>query len=273
MDRKIWKKKKISMITAYDYYSGQICAEADIDAVLVGDSLGMVIKGEKNTLSVTIEEMIYHLKAVRKGAGNKLFIVCDMPFLSYGISDEEAVKNAGRLLVCGADAVKIEGPHTELIKKLRSVGIPVMGHLGMTPQSYKLWGSMKPRGKTASEKDMIVQAAEDIEKAGAFSIVLEAVPEELGQKITEKANIPIIGIGAGRHTDGQILVWHDVLGFDNVFKPFFAKKYVDIRQIILDTLRQYRKEIKEELFPDESHCIKTQIKKSDTEKLGDALCG
>ena len=240
------------MITAYDYFSAQFVEIADLDAILVGDSLGMVIKGEKDTLGVRFEELLYHLKAVRRGAKD-IFIVADMPFLTYGINDAETIKYAGTLLREGADAVKIEGPHYELIKKMLSVGIPVMGHLGLTPQWYKIFGNFRPRGKKQKEKKWLIDSAKKLESSGVFSIVLECIPEELAKEITDMLTIPTIGIGAGRYTDGQILVWHDVLGYNEEFSPYFVKKYCNLKEIIVQSLKKYNYEVKNGIFPEEKH--------------------
>lgn len=254
---RVFKKKKepITMITAYDYVSAKIAEIAGIDSILVGDSLGMVIAGYDNTLNVKLEQMIYHSKYVRNGALNT-FIIADMPYLSYKISPKEAVKNAGRLIQEGnADAVKIEGglEVCRLIKKLVYADIPVMGHIGLTPQGILKFGRYKKVGKKESESDYLIKSAIEMEKSGAFSIVLESIPEKIAEEITNNINIPTIGIGAGRYTTGQILVWHDVLGFYDKLKPRFAKAYKNLWDESVDGISKYIKDVKSGKFPDGEH--------------------
>ena len=207
-----YEGKKLSMLTAYDYSIAKIMDECDINGILIGDSLGMVIKGEENTLSVTIDEIIYHTKAVKNGVKNAL-IVSDMPFLSYHVSIEDAVKNAGRLIKeGGAHAVKLEGG-SNVIKQIESIvnaQIPVMGHLGLTPQSVNSFGGFKVQGNTSETARQLIEDAKLIEKAGAFSIVLEGVPTKIAEMVTNSISIPTIGIGAGINCDGQILVYQDM---------------------------------------------------------------
>ncbi|ACN99142.1 3-methyl-2-oxobutanoate hydroxymethyltransferase [Sulfurihydrogenibium azorense] len=246
--------QKITMVSTYDYWSAKLCEEAGIDAILVGDSLGMVIQGNNSTLPVSLEEMIYHTKAVRKGAPNT-FIVVDMPFMSYHTSVEEAVKNAGRVIKeTGANAVKLEGAGIvlEITKKLVSIGIPVMGHLGLTPQFINLFGGYKVQGKTIDSRKRILEDAKALEEAGVFSIVLEAVPSDLAKTITDSLKIPTIGIGAGKDTDGQILVFHDLIG---VFEktPKFVKRYLEAGKLIKQALSSYNQEVKDGKFPTEEY--------------------
>ncbi len=247
-------KKKITMISTYDYWSAMLCEKAGIDCILVGDSLGMVIQGLETTLPVSLDEMIYHAKAVRRGAPDT-FIVVDMPFMSYQVSKEEAVKNAGRVMKeTGANAVKIEGGEeiAEIVEKLVSIGIPVMGHLGLTPQSVHALGGYRVQGKTEEEAKRIIKDAKILEQAGVFSIVLEAVPSKLAEEITEFLEIPTIGIGAGNKTDGQVLVFHDMIG---IFEksPKFVKRYMEAGREIVNALSQFKEEVEKGIFPDSEY--------------------
>ncbi|MEZ0323510.1 MAG: 3-methyl-2-oxobutanoate hydroxymethyltransferase [Hydrogenothermaceae bacterium] len=247
-------RKKITIISTYDYWSAKLCEEAGIDAILVGDSLSMVIQGNDSTLPVTLEEMIYHSKAVRRGAPNT-FIIVDMPFMSYHISLEDAVKNAGKVLKeSGANAVKIEGGKqiTDIVNKLVSVGIPVMGHIGLTPQFVNQLGGYKVQGKTKKDRERLIEDAKALEKAGCFSIVLEAIPSELAKEITENISIPTIGIGAGSDTDGQVLVFHDLIGiFEKT--PKFVKRYIEAGKLIKQALINYKEEVENGVFPEKEH--------------------
>lgn len=240
-------QEKITMLTAYDYSTAQIVDQAGIDLILVGDSLGMVIKGESNTLNVSMEEMIYHTAIVCRAVKNCL-VVADLPFLSYQASSREAIINAGKLLQAGAQAVKLEGSeHVETVSKLVKNGIPVMGHLGLTPQSVNLLG-YKVQGKSEDQAQTIRQQAKDLQDAGVFSLVLELVPADLAKQISQELTIPVIGIGAGKHTDGQVLVINDVLGLSPRI-PKFAKQYVDLKQIITQAVSSYRRDVLEKNFP------------------------
>ncbi len=247
-------KEKITMLTCYDYLMAKIIAETDIDIILVGDSLGTVIKGEKNTLSVTIEEVIYHLKNVRRGAPDKI-IVGDMPFLSYGTSIDESVKNAGRLIKEGlANAIKLEGGKeiAPLVKAMTNIGIPVMGHIGLKPQSVNIYG-YKIAGKTEDEIKSLIEDAKALEESGAFSIVIEGTTEEAAKAITESINTPTIGIGAGRYTDGQVLVITDMLGMDKEATYKHNKKYINLYRIIKKAIKNYSLEVKSGKFPEEEN--------------------
>jgi len=231
--------KKITMISTYDYWSARLCEKAEIDCILVGDSVGMVVNGLDTTLPVTVDEMIYHAKAVRRGAPDT-FIVVDMPFLSYQVKKEDAVYNAGRIMKeTGCNAVKIEGGEevAEVIQKLVSVGIPVMGHLGLTPQSVHALGGYKVQGKTEEEQKRILRDAKILEQAGVFAVVLEAVPSK---------------IGAGKETDGQVLVFHDMLGFFDR-SPKFVKRYMEGGRLIKEALKNFKKEVQEGIFPGKEH--------------------
>ena len=248
------EKRKITMISTYEYWSARICEEAGVDCILVGDSVGNVISGYETTLPVTLDEMIYHAKAVRRGAPNT-FIVVDMPFLSYQVSVEKAVENAGRIMKeTGANAVKIEGGEEviNIVEKLIKTGIPVMGHLGLTPQSVHALGGYKVQGKTHQQQKKIIKDAKMLEQAGVFSIVLEAVPSGLAKEITEFLDIPTIGIGAGKYTDGQVLVFHDMLGFFDK-SPKFVKRYLEGKKLFTEALEKFKNEVKTGQFPSEKH--------------------
>jgi 3-methyl-2-oxobutanoate hydroxymethyltransferase len=246
-------KEPIVMITAYDYPSAKIAAGSEIDILLVGDSLGNVVLGYDSTVPVTMEDMLIHIKAVRRGAP-EAFIVGDMPFLSYEISPEKAIENAGLMLKAGANAVKLEGGEefANTIRKITSSGIPVMGHLGFTPQSVNLLGGHRVQGKTPESRAKLLKDAKALEDAGCFSIVLELVTEEVAKEVTESVTIPTIGIGAGRYCDGQVLVFHDVVGLSQgEFK--FVKRYADTYNIMLNAVSQYKEDVKSKIFPDEKN--------------------
>ncbi len=248
-------QEKISMITAYDYTSARIADEAGVDVILVGDSLSMVMQGNNSTIPVTLDEMIYHAKMVKKGAKNALIVV-DMPFMSYQADYVEAVKNAGRIMKeTGCDAVKLEGGRefAVTINAIVSAGIPVMGHLGLTPQSINIFGSYKARGRSEQEAKKIAEDAKYIQEAGVFSIVLESVPKGLAKDVTAAVSVPTIGIGAGVETDGQVLVYHDMLGLFDDFKPKFVKRYAHLKKDALDAIKTYIKEVKNREFPTDEH--------------------
>ncbi len=256
--RKKAEGKKVTMLTAYDYPFAQIVDEAGIDAILVGDSLCMVVQGFENTLSVTMDEMIYHTKIVSRAVKSSM-VVGDMPFMSYQASVEEAVRNAGRFLKeAGASAVKIEGAAevAEHIRAMTKADIPVMAHIGLTPQSIHRIGGYKVQGRTEEAATRLIEEAHIAEDAGAFSIILEAVPMGLAKRITEEISIPTIGIGAGPYCDGQVLVLHDVIGLFERFLPKFAKRYVNIRDVVLKGIKKYKQEVEKEIFPSEDHSFK-----------------
>lgn len=251
------KGAKITMLTAYDYAMAVALDEAGVDITLVGDSLGMVVLGYESTLPVTMEEMLHHTKAVSRGTTRAL-LIADMPFLSYQISDTEAMHNAGRFLKeAGAQGVKLEGGRevAGLIRKMTSVGIPVMAHLGLTPQSVLQFGGYKIQGKEDAAANRIMEDARMIEEAGAFSVVLECVPAPLAGKITKALSIPTIGIGAGVDCDGQVLVINDMLGMFERFTPKFVKRYCNLNAQMKDSVRQYIDEVKSGKFPDEEHSL------------------
>ncbi len=248
-------KQKISMLTAYDYSMAKMVDEAGIDSILVGDSLGMVFQGHDSTLPVTVNEMIYHTKVVARGVKRAL-VIADMPFLSYHISKEEAVRNAGRLIKeGGAEAVKVEGGalFEETIRAIVGAQIPVMGHIGLTPQSVNAFGGFKVQGKDAQSAKKILEDARLLEKAGVFAIVLECIPAKLAQLITESVNIPTIGIGAGKECDGQVLVVNDMLGMFSDFVPKFVKQYAKLNTEITSAIQNYISELKEGNFPTDKH--------------------
>ncbi len=247
--------EKIAMITAYDFTQATIAGEAGIDLILVGDSLSMVIDGNNSTLPVSMEIMQYHTNITVKGAKG-VPVIADMPFLSYQANLSDAIKNAGSFLKLGARAVKIEGNLPELTRKLTSIGIPVMGHLGLTPQSVNQLGGYHLQGKDEKSAEKLILAAKQLEEAGAFSIVLEAVPSHVAKLITESISIPTIGIGAGIDCDGQVLVYHDLLGLFDEFKPKFVKRYANLKQIAVDAIKTYSTEVKTGKFPDDKHSWK-----------------
>jgi len=242
---------KITALTAYDFITAKLIDNAGIDLILVGDSLSNVFQGNETTLPVTMDEMIYHTKAVCKGI-DRAMVVVDMPFMSYQTNADEAFRNAGRILKeTPAGGVKLEGGEqlAETIRKITSAGIPVMGHIGLTPQSIHKFGSYKARGKNVEEAEEILKDALILEEAGAFSIVLEKIPMELSKKITEKLKIPTIGIGAGKHCDGQILVTPDMLGLNVDFHPRFVRYYAELSNVIDSAVRKYIDDIKNNQFP------------------------
>ena len=242
--------RKIIMVTAYDALFARIVEEAGIDVVLVGDSLGVVVQGKKDTLSVTMEDMLYHTGLVAGAAGHSL-VIGDMPFLSYQVSVDDAVRNAGRFLQVGAAAVKIEGGAAvvDRVRAMSSFGIPVMGHIGMTPQSTHRYGGYKVQGKGNEAAARLLADARALEEAGAFAVVLEAIPMDLARKVTEMLSIPTIGIGAGPHCDGQVLVLYDLLGLFDEFTPKFVKPYAHLKADALQALRRYREEVEHNKFP------------------------
>lgn len=252
LDRK--GKLPISMLTAYDYHTACIMDKADIDMILVGDSLGNVMLGYENTLAVTVEDMIHHGKAVCRGA-KQAFVVVDMPFMSYQASVEEAVRNAGRIMKeTNCQAVKLEGGavYADRIKAIVQAGIPVVAHIGLTPQSVNAFGGFKVQGKSLEQAQKLLKDAKAVEEAGAFAITLECVPAVLAKIITEQAKAITIGIGAGHDCDGQVLVYQDMLGYTGGFVPKFVKKYADLHSVMLEAFKQYKKECEDRSFPEAS---------------------
>lgn len=246
------ERKKISMITCYDYWSAKIIDESEIDAVLVGDSVAMVMHGFETTVNADVEMMVFHTAAVHRGLKNK-FLVTDMPFLAHKKGRDFLAESVDKIFKAGAQAVKIEGADDNLadIKFLVKSGIPVMGHLGLTPQSVHQLSGFKLQGKTDAKAKQMIEDAKLLEQAGCFSIVLEMVPADLAKKITEEINIPTIGIGAGQFTSGQILVLQDLLGMSNTFSPKFLRKYLNGFNVLQTALNQYSQDVSKKIFPSE----------------------
>ncbi len=245
--------EKITMLTCYDYLTAKFLDAAKIELILVGDSLSNVIQGNETTLPVTLDEMIYHTSIVRKGV-ERAMVIADMIFMSYQAGIDEAIQNCGKVMkLTGCDAIKMEGGHyiAETVRRLVEIGIPVMGHLGLTPQSINKFGSYKTRGIEKSEADQIYKDALILEQAGCFAIVLEKIPAKLGKKISQSLKIPTIGIGAGPYCDGQVLVTPDMLGMNEEFKPRFVRKYMNLAQDMKDAFRRYISDVKENKFPTE----------------------
>ena len=245
----------LSVLTAYDYLTAKTMDEAGIDMILVGDSLGNVVLGYENTLAVTVEDMIHHGKAVCRGAQNS-FVIIDMPFMSYQTSVRDAVINAGRIMKeTNCQAVKLEGgiEYADRIKAITDAGIPVVAHLGLTPQSFNTLGGFKVQGKTEDAVQKLLSDAKAVVEAGAFAITLECIPEALATKVTESTNAITIGIGAGNKCDAQVLVWQDMTGYSNGFRPKFVKQYANIHDTMLDAFKQYKEEVENRTFPDKEH--------------------
>jgi len=250
--------EKITCLTAYDYSFARILDEAGIDMLLVGDSVGCVVQGQHNTLAVTMEEMIYHTRAVARGRQRAL-LIGDMPFLSFQVSREQALQNAGRFLKeAGAEAVKLEGGVSmqETIAAIVRAGIPVMGHIGLTPQSLHRFGGYKIQGREEKQRGDLLRDALAVEEAGAFALVLEGMPMELAKEITERLTIPTIGIGAGAHCDGQVLVIHDMLGLFHDFTPKFVKAYADLNAAVTTAVKTFIEEVREQKFPGMEHSFR-----------------
>jgi 3-methyl-2-oxobutanoate hydroxymethyltransferase len=250
--------RKLTMLTAYDYPLGLMAAESGVDIVLVGDSLGMVVMGLQGTVEVTMEDMIHHIKAVVRGCQGPL-IVGDMPFMSYNTSIREAIINAGRLMKeGGCDVVKLEGgvDFAPTIESIVKAGIPVQGHIGLTPQTASALGGFKMQGKDAAAAKQIIDDAKALEDAGVFSMILEAVPAPLGRLVAEAVKVPVIGIGAGPDVDGQVLVFHDVVGLFDRFVPKFVKQYTNVRKIIIEALKEYNQDVLSGKFPGPEHSFK-----------------
>lgn len=255
LQEKKQRGEPITMLTAYDYPTALLVDRAGIDIILVGDSLAMVVLGHENTVAVTMDEMLHHCKAVARGATYPL-LVGDMPFLSYQVDRREAVRNAGRFLKEGGmDVVKLEGGQemADTVKAIVDAGIPVMGHIGLTPQSISKLGGFRVQGKSVEAAEKLLADAVALEEAGAFAMILEAVPDRLAKLITERVTIPTIGIGAGPHCDGQVLVIHDLIGLFDRFTPKFVKRYANIFPILTEALEQYRQEVLSGAFPGKEH--------------------
>ncbi|KTD01619.1 3-methyl-2-oxobutanoate hydroxymethyltransferase [Fluoribacter gormanii] len=253
--RKKDEQQKISMITCYDYPSACIVAESNIDCVLVGDSVAMAVHGHETTVTATMEMMILHTQAVARGL-NQQFLISDLPFLCHKSSLSHTVENVKRLLQAGAQAVKIEGADADTcqtISHLVNAGVPVIGHIGLTPQSIHQLGGFKIQGKNQEQAEQLLQQAHQLEAAGCFALVIECVPQQLALTITESLSIPTIGIGAGFHTDGQVLVWHDMLGLQTEFNPKFVKRYLQGKELLLGALNAYAQQVQQVNFPTAEH--------------------
>ncbi|MFZ5641559.1 MAG: 3-methyl-2-oxobutanoate hydroxymethyltransferase [Bacillota bacterium] len=249
------KREKITVLTAYDYSTAKLVDEAGVDVVLVGDSLGMVLLGYDSTLPVTMDDMLHHTKAVARGTRHAL-VVGDMPFMSYYVSVSESVRNAGRFLQeAGANAVKLEGGReiADTVKAIIAAGIPVMGHLGLTPQSVNQLGGFRVQGRDEAAARQIINNALALQDAGVFAIVLECIPAALAKMVTTRLDIPTIGIGAGAECDGQVLVFHDLVGLYSDLSPKFVKRYASLRSDIKDAIVRYRDEVKAGVFPGQEH--------------------
>jgi 3-methyl-2-oxobutanoate hydroxymethyltransferase len=247
--------ERIAMLTAYDYPTAKLLDAAGLDVLLVGDSVGMVVLGYPTTLPVTMEDMIHHCRAVARGA-SRAMLVGDLPFMAYQVSREEAVRNAGRLLKEGnMEAVKLEGGRevADTVSAIVAAGIPVMGHLGLTPQAVHRMGGYRVQGRDPAQAERLKEDAQILEKAGTFSIVLEGVPAELAREITAASSIPTIGIGAGPHCDGQVLVTQDMLGLFDDLSPSFVKRYADLAPVLLEAFSRYREEVRAGTFPAPEH--------------------
>ena len=246
-------KEKIAMVTAYDYAFAKLVDTAGVDAILVGDSAAMVVHGLPSTIPIDMDTMLLHVSSVAR-AKTRALIIGDMPFLSYEVSVEEAVRNAGLMLKAGADAVKLEGgaEQADKIEAMVKAGIPVMGHIGLTPQRYLVLGGYRRRGKKIREAEKIIEDAKALEEAGVFAIVIEFTAAEVAKIITEEVSVPTICIGSGPYCDGQVLVLHDLLGINEQVPPF-AKKYADLHGIVIEAVKNYVREVKNSLFPSEEH--------------------
>jgi len=256
--KKKTERKKITVLTAYDFPTAQIVDQAGIDVILVGDSLGMVVQGMPSTLPVTMEDMLYHTKMVSRAASSSL-VVGDMPFLSYQTQQGEAVRNAGRFLKeAGAEAVKLEGgtQMADAIRAIVNAGIPVMAHIGLTPQYVHALGGFKVQGKDEAAREKILADARAVQDAGAFAVVIEAIPASLAKEIHEMLHIPTIGIGAGPDCDGQVLVLHDLLGLFDRFTPKFVKKYAHLKDQAMKAVKEYKLEVESGAFPDKEQSFK-----------------
>ena len=259
--------QKISMMTAYDYPTANLVDQAGIDTVLVGDSLGMVMLGYDSTVPVTMDEMIHHCKAVSRGA-KSTFIIGDMPFMSYQTNVEKAIENAGRFMKEAAcDSVKLEGGSemVPVVKAIVTAGVPVCGHIGLTPQTATMLSGFKVQAKDAESARQLVKSAKDLEEAGAFMIVMECIPDLVAEKITKELKIPTIGIGAGKHCDGQVLVYHDLVGLFERFTPKFVKQYINLAPKIKEALIQFKREVEEGIFPGPEHTF--SIKEEEAKKI------
>ena len=265
LKKKMAEGRKITMMTAYDYPTATLIDQAGIDTILVGDSLGMVVLGYDSTVPVTMEEMLHHSKAVCRGAGH-CFVIGDMPFMSYQVSVEKAVENAGRFIKeAGCEGIKLEGGSemAHVVRAISDAGIPVCAHIGLTPQSATKLSGFKVQGKDAEGARKLVDSAKDLAAAGAFMIVLECIPDQVASMITDELNIPTIGIGAGRCCDGQVLVYHDLVGLFERFTPKMVKQYINLAPRIREALVQYREEVEKGIFPGPEHSFLMKPEEAD----------
>ncbi|HCO70491.1 3-methyl-2-oxobutanoate hydroxymethyltransferase [Mesotoga sp.] len=249
-------KRKLSMVSAYSYFEAKFAEEAGIDIIVVGDSLGTLVMGKRDTLSVTMDEMIWSLKSIRRGSKNG-FIVADLPFGSYQCSTERAVENVVAFLRHGANAVKIEGGFetADLIKYLVDRGFPIMGHIGITPQHASLVGEYHVQGRDEKSIKRLIESVNDLEEAGVFAILLEMVVEDVAKRLTEDTSVPTIGLGSGRYCDGQFLRWHDLLGINDESRPRYVKRFADLKSEIIEALSNFDEEVKSGTFPDEKNAF------------------
>jgi len=265
LQKKMDEGKKITMMTAYDYPTASLVDQAEMDTILVGDSLGMVVLGYESTVPVTMEEMLHHCKAVCRGA-KQSFVIGDMPFMSYQVSVEKAVENAGRFIKeAGCEGVKLEGGSemAHVVKAIVDAGIPVCAHIGLTPQTATKLSGFKVQGKDAESARELVNSAKDLEEAGAFMIVLECIPDQVASRITNELNIATIGIGAGKYCDGQVLVYHDLVGLFERFTPKMVKQYVNLAPQIREALIQYREEVEKGIFPGPEHSFTMKVEEAE----------
>jgi 3-methyl-2-oxobutanoate hydroxymethyltransferase len=272
LQEKKQKGQKITMVTAYDYPTARILDQVEIDTILVGDSLGNVVLGYESTVPVTMDEMIHHCKAVSRGVKSG-FIIGDMPFLSYQVSIEKAIENAGRFIKeSGCEGVKLEGGSdmAPTVRAIVKAGIPVCAHIGLTPQTATMLSGYKVQGKDAESARKLIQSAKDLEEAGAFMIVFECIPDFLAARITEELKIPTIGIGAGKDCDGQVLVYHDIVGLFERFTPKFVKQYINLAPMIKDAIARYKEDVETGVFPGPEHSF--AMNKKETEKLQENAC-
>ncbi len=253
--RKKAASDKISLITCYDYPSARMIADSNIDAVLVGDTVSMLVHGHPTTVMASMDMMVLHTAAVARGLSQQL-IIGDLPFLAYRVSTEDTLNNVRRLMQAGAHAIKLEGADQAIcdtIQNITAAGVPVMGHIGLTPQSVHQLGGYKIQGRNSEAAEKLIQSAKALEAAGCFALVIECVPEALARQITEALTIPTIGIGAGVHTDGQILVWHDLLGLQTECNPRFAKQFIQGKTLLTEALNTYASEVSSQAFPAPEH--------------------
>lgn len=253
--RKKERNEKISMLTCYDYPSARMVAESAIDCVLVGDSVAMMVHGYETTIMATMEMMALHTQAVARGLAGQ-FLISDLPFLAHRASQDETINNVKRLLQSGAHAIKIEGADEDACQTIRYLvasGVPIMGHIGLTPQSFHQLGGYKVQGREQEQAARLLQQAADLEAAGCFALVIECIPQLLAKRITEALTIPTIGIGAGVHTDGQVLVWHDLLGLQTELQPKFSKQYVKGKEILFTAINAYAEQVHQAQFPTTAH--------------------